>query len=357
MALHASPTGTSCAPSSPATARCRRSGSSSAAQTAGTRRAGSATTDPRRSAGGGRRDGERPGASRPGRSSARRRKATRCGTAATCSRPTPSWPCTTRASCSGAARRASGCGSCAGRTSDLDDPDLLQPPLDRSFKKPGGYVMRDKLAAAREQRRDQAKPKARTPDDVGGRRRPRAGDRDASSLLLLTMADDEFVIGFSDSEWTGIAPMLEEDVAISSIAQDELGHAQALYQLLADVLDDGRDADAHRLRPPAGGLPPRPAARPSARRLGRHDRPPLPVRHRRRGPAGCARRVGLRAARRAGRQDPPRGALPPDARRHVAGAAGRGAAGSRASGCSRRSTRSGRTPRRCFTPLADEPAW
>jgi phenylacetate-CoA oxygenase PaaH subunit len=32
---------------------------------------------------------------------------------------------------------------------DIDDPDLLAPPLDRSFKKPGGYVMRDKLAAAR----------------------------------------------------------------------------------------------------------------------------------------------------------------------------------------------------------------
>ena len=44
---------------------------------------------------------------------------------------------------------------------DLDDPDLLQPPLDRSFKKPGGYVMRDKLAAARE-RSGQAKPKARS---------------------------------------------------------------------------------------------------------------------------------------------------------------------------------------------------
>jgi ring-1,2-phenylacetyl-CoA epoxidase subunit PaaB len=42
---------------------------------------------------------------------------------------------------------------------DLDDPDLLQPPLDRSFKKPGGYVMRGKLAAARE-RSGQAKPKA-----------------------------------------------------------------------------------------------------------------------------------------------------------------------------------------------------
>lgn len=42
---------------------------------------------------------------------------------------------------------------------DLSDADLLQPPLDRSFKKPGGYVMRDKLAAARE-RSGQKKPKA-----------------------------------------------------------------------------------------------------------------------------------------------------------------------------------------------------
>jgi ring-1,2-phenylacetyl-CoA epoxidase subunit PaaC len=60
--------------------------------------------------------------------------------------------------------------------------------------------------------------------------------------LLLTMADDEFVIGFSDSEWTGIAPLLEEDVAMSSLSQDELGHAAALYGLLAEVT--GGDADA-----------------------------------------------------------------------------------------------------------------
>ena len=51
--------------------------------------------------------------------------------------------------------------------------------------------------------------------------------------LLLAMADDEFVLGFWDSEWTGIAPVLEEDVAFSSLAQDEIGHAQALYELLA----------------------------------------------------------------------------------------------------------------------------
>ena len=60
--------------------------------------------------------------------------------------------------------------------------------------------------------------------------------------LLRSMADDEFVIGFSDSEWTGIAPLLEEDVAMSSLSQDELGHAAALYGLLAELT--GADADA-----------------------------------------------------------------------------------------------------------------
>jgi ring-1,2-phenylacetyl-CoA epoxidase subunit PaaC len=59
--------------------------------------------------------------------------------------------------------------------------------------------------------------------------------------LLRAMADDEFVIGFSDSEWTGIAPLLEEDVAMSSLAQDELGHATALYSLLGELT--GADPD------------------------------------------------------------------------------------------------------------------
>ena len=40
--------------------------------------------------------------------------------------------------------------------SDLSDPDLLQPPLDRSFKKPGGYVMRDKLEIAKQRAADDA---------------------------------------------------------------------------------------------------------------------------------------------------------------------------------------------------------
>lgn len=59
--------------------------------------------------------------------------------------------------------------------------------------------------------------------------------------LLGSMADDEFVIGSSDSEWTGIAPLLEEDVAMSSLAQDEIGHAVALYGLLGALT--GRDPD------------------------------------------------------------------------------------------------------------------
>src|SRR6185503_18826941 len=48
---------------------------------------------------------------------------------------------------------------------------------------------------------------------------------------------DELVIGWRDSEWTGIAPMLEEDVAFSSIAQNEIGHARAAYELLTDDAD------------------------------------------------------------------------------------------------------------------------
>jgi ring-1,2-phenylacetyl-CoA epoxidase subunit PaaC len=50
---------------------------------------------------------------------------------------------------------------------------------------------------------------------------------------LLEIADDELIVGWRNSEWTGIAPLLEEDVAFSSIAQNEIGHARALYELVA----------------------------------------------------------------------------------------------------------------------------
>ena len=60
--------------------------------------------------------------------------------------------------------------------------------------------------------------------------------------VILAAADDELILGWRDSEWTGIAPSLEEDVAFSSIAQNEIGHARALYELAAREL--GGDADA-----------------------------------------------------------------------------------------------------------------
>jgi ring-1,2-phenylacetyl-CoA epoxidase subunit PaaC len=59
---------------------------------------------------------------------------------------------------------------------------------------------------------------------------------------LLQIADDELILGWRDSEWTGIAPLLEEDVAFSSIAQNEIGHARALYELVAR--ERGTTADA-----------------------------------------------------------------------------------------------------------------
>jgi ring-1,2-phenylacetyl-CoA epoxidase subunit PaaC len=71
--------------------------------------------------------------------------------------------------------------------------------------------------------------------------------------VVIAYADDELVLGWRDSEWTGIAPFLEEDVAFSSIAQTEIGHARALYELAArelgttaDELAFDRDPDEYR---------------------------------------------------------------------------------------------------------------
>jgi ring-1,2-phenylacetyl-CoA epoxidase subunit PaaC len=63
----------------------------------------------------------------------------------------------------------------------------------------------------------------------------------ARTDLLVAIADDELFLGWRNSEWTGIAPFLEEDVAFSSIAQNEIGHARALYELAAAEL--GTTAD------------------------------------------------------------------------------------------------------------------
>jgi ring-1,2-phenylacetyl-CoA epoxidase subunit PaaC len=80
-------------------------------------------------------------------------------------------------------------------------------------------------------------------------RTPSFEPRTALAELLLTLADDEFVLGYWDSEWTGIAPMLEEDVAFSSLAQDEIGHARVLYELLAELTGDDANRIAYGRQP------------------------------------------------------------------------------------------------------------
>ncbi len=52
---------------------------------------------------------------------------------------------------------------------------------------------------------------------------------------LLAFADDEHFMGQQHTEWIGVAPFLEEDLAFSSIGQDELGHAAMLYELVLDL--------------------------------------------------------------------------------------------------------------------------
>ncbi len=58
---------------------------------------------------------------------------------------------------------------------------------------------------------------------------------------FTALADDELVLAHRNSEWTGHAPILEEDIALANIAQDELGHATLWYGLLEPL--DGSDAD------------------------------------------------------------------------------------------------------------------
>ena len=50
--------------------------------------------------------------------------------------------------------------------------------------------------------------------------------------LIYRIADDHLILGHRNSEWTGLGPILEEDIAFSSMAQDKLGQALAMYQLL-----------------------------------------------------------------------------------------------------------------------------
>lgn len=62
--------------------------------------------------------------------------------------------------------------------------------------------------------------------------------------LIYRMADDLLVLGHRNSEWTGLGPLLEEDIAFSSMAQDKIGQSLALYQMLHQLGEQEPDTVA-----------------------------------------------------------------------------------------------------------------
>src|SRR5205085_14163 len=137
-----------------------------------------------------------------------------------------------------------------GRRSGRGDRPVLPPAA--------GLRGRRREAEARGRGRGRARPAHRPPPPAGaeGPGRPlsasasepdvRLGsmdvvDDDPRLTLLFALADDELILGHRHAEWTGWAPHIEEDLAFSSIAQDEMAHARLLYELAGAAT--GRDVD------------------------------------------------------------------------------------------------------------------
>lgn len=59
--------------------------------------------------------------------------------------------------------------------------------------------------------------------------------------LLARLADNKYFLGRRYAEWCSGAPTLESGVAAAAMAQDELGHARAIYPLLRDLAPQGTD--------------------------------------------------------------------------------------------------------------------
>lgn len=62
--------------------------------------------------------------------------------------------------------------------------------------------------------------------------------------FVTRLGDDRLILGHRMSEWCGHGPILEEDIAMSNIALDLIGHASALLALAGEIEGKGRDADA-----------------------------------------------------------------------------------------------------------------
>jgi ring-1,2-phenylacetyl-CoA epoxidase subunit PaaC len=67
--------------------------------------------------------------------------------------------------------------------------------------------------------------------------------RTALVEFLLRLGDDRLVLGHRLSEWCGHAPVLEEDIALTNIALDEIGQAAAFLRLAGEVEAKHRTED------------------------------------------------------------------------------------------------------------------
>ena len=65
------------------------------------------------------------------------------------------------------------------------------------------------------------------------------------------MADDALILGHRLSEWTGHAPMLEEELALANIALDLIGQARALYSYAGTLTGHTEDQLAYLRDAPA----------------------------------------------------------------------------------------------------------
>ena len=62
--------------------------------------------------------------------------------------------------------------------------------------------------------------------------------------LIYKIADDQLILGHRNSEWTGFGPLLEEDIAFSSMAQDKVGQSWQLYKILHELGESDPDTVA-----------------------------------------------------------------------------------------------------------------
>ena len=61
--------------------------------------------------------------------------------------------------------------------------------------------------------------------------------------FLLRQGDNALVFGHRTSEWCGVAPVLEEDIALANTALDLIGQTQLWLDYAAEVEDTGRTAN------------------------------------------------------------------------------------------------------------------